>query len=379
VSLVVASLAALAGTARAYVEIPYTLGRCLQESHVVCLMEVTKVNKERRLIYYKKLRDIKGKHDQEEIKHQLADGFHPREPGTILAWADVGKKAVFLHNGGASQTGIDGYWYQAYRNNDTGWWGMTHGEPFFNWTFNGEAVRLAAACEALLAGKEIVVPATQFDPAAVDKMKQLMHERKAPLWRIKASLQLTDYNAMMAAKGKYVVGLGAGGGPPAVRFFSNEPQFVFHLTEGVGTPRLEVVDTFRGPAAVRLVGRQRYAPGLPNWFHSVVEKPEEGDYRYVRFAWKKVGGGAPVLAFCDGGAPARCYYAGAAPAGDGKAVKVADAAPAEWTVVTRDLFADFGAFTITGLGFANGGADAVLFDEIVLGRSVAEIDKLWPK
>src|SRR4051812_42683254 len=98
-------LAALLGGAtvsQAYVEIPYTLGRALNESTNIVVMEVVKVNKERRLIYYKKVADLKGKHPVELINHQITNGFNPREPKFIMDWAEPGKMAIFMHNGGAS-------------------------------------------------------------------------------------------------------------------------------------------------------------------------------------------------------------------------------------------------------------------------------------
>ena len=45
-----------------------------------------------------------------------------------MEWAEVGKTAIFFHNGGASETCIGSYWYQCYPNGE--WWGLSHGEPF---------------------------------------------------------------------------------------------------------------------------------------------------------------------------------------------------------------------------------------------------------
>src|SRR5262249_39865743 len=93
-----------AGGVRAYVEAPHTLGRCCKESTNVVLVEVTKVNKEKGLIIYKKLRDLKGKQPDGEIKHNIGQrGFHAREWQNVMAWAAVGKKAVFFHNGGGQE------------------------------------------------------------------------------------------------------------------------------------------------------------------------------------------------------------------------------------------------------------------------------------
>lgn len=172
----------------AYVEAPHTLGRCVQESTNVVLMEVSRVNKEKNLIIYKKVQDLKGKHPKDEIKHNIGTrGFHPREWQNIMKWAEEGKKAVFFHNGGASETCIGDYWYQCYSEGE--WWGMTHAEPFLLRTFCGDATKLAEAVVEILKGKEVAVPCLADSPK-----RELFHLRKGKLQLMKASLKLLDYN-----------------------------------------------------------------------------------------------------------------------------------------------------------------------------------------
>src|SRR5215468_11894193 len=89
----------------AYVEAPYSLGQVCHEATNIVLVEVTKVNKDKKLIIYKKVQDLKGKHPQNEIKHNIGKrGYHAREWQNVMAWAEAGKKAVFFHNAGASET-----------------------------------------------------------------------------------------------------------------------------------------------------------------------------------------------------------------------------------------------------------------------------------
>ena len=172
--------------AQAYVEAPYTLGRVIAESSNVLVMRVEKVDKEKNMIIYRKVRDIKGKHPTDEIKHNIGKGgYNPREWQYPMAWAEVGKTAVFFHNGGASETCIGTYWYQAYAGD---WWGMSHGEPFLLRSFAGNVEKLAAACADIVAGKEVVVP------CMVDGNKDDLHLRRARIQRMKASLKLQDYN-----------------------------------------------------------------------------------------------------------------------------------------------------------------------------------------
>lgn len=224
------ALYVLVSPARAYIEIPYTLGRIVNESSNIVLMKVEKVNKERRLIYFKKVADIKGKHPGEAIKHIITDGFHAREPKFIMDWAEPGKSAMFFYQGGASETCIGDYWYQTYAQNE--WWGMSHAEPFLTRSFSGSIEKLRAVVTDMLAGKEVVVPCSQFDPAKTDDYKRMLHDKKCPLWRMKASLKLMDYDAMLREKNKYVVGLGALG-PEAV------PGFIADLKKPAVDVRLK--------------------------------------------------------------------------------------------------------------------------------------------
>ena len=110
----------------------------------IVLMRVEKVDKEKNLIIYRKVRDIKGVHPTDVIKHNIGrGGYNPREWQYIMEWAEVGKTAVFCHNGGESETCIGNYWYQT--GNGGEWWNLTHGEPFLLRSFCGNTEKMAAA------------------------------------------------------------------------------------------------------------------------------------------------------------------------------------------------------------------------------------------
>ena len=169
----------------AYVEAPYTLGRICNESTNILIVRVETVDREKNTIIYRKVRDLKGTHPGETIKHNIAhNGFQPREWQNVMAWAEVGQIAVFFHNGGASETCINGYWYQAYAGD---WWSMSHAEPYLLRSFCGKPEKCAAAVELLLAGQEVTVP------CMVDGDKNALQLRTAKLQRCKASLKIQDY------------------------------------------------------------------------------------------------------------------------------------------------------------------------------------------
>jgi len=174
-------------SARAYVEVPHSLGQIVNLSTHVVLMQVESVDRDKNLIVYRKVRDLKGKHPQEVIKHNIGKaGFHEREWKITMAWAEVGKPAVFFHNGGASETCIGNYWYQCYPGGE--WWNHSHAEPYLLRSFAGRIDKLAAAVTEMMEGREVVVP------CMVDGNTMDLQLQRAKIQRCRASLKLNDYN-----------------------------------------------------------------------------------------------------------------------------------------------------------------------------------------
>ena len=173
--------------ARAYVEAPITLGDIVKQSTNIVQMQVVKVDREKNLIIYQKLQDIKGKHPVDQIKHNIGrGGLRPGEWEEIMKWAEVGKQATFFHNGGASETYFGTSWYQAYPQGE--WWGMSHGEPFLLRSYAGKVEKFPAFLTEILDNKEVVVP------CMVDGDKEAIHKKTARIQRLKASLKILDYN-----------------------------------------------------------------------------------------------------------------------------------------------------------------------------------------
>ncbi len=162
--------------------------------------------------------------------------------------------------------------------------------------------------------------------------------------------------------------------PAALTLFDDEAAFVALLGEGEGKASLETADRLSGTAALRITPPQRYGTKVPGWEYPIVEKPGPGQYRYLRFAWKSQGAAGVMIELAASGQwppadkPLRRYYAGQNTSG-WAAVQVAPQAPAAWTVVTCDLWKDFGSFTLTGIAPTAMGGDA-LFDRIELLSSL---------
>ena len=185
--LVMALLLATPRPAAAYVEVPFTLGRVVNESTTIVLMRLEKVDREKNLLVYRKIRDLKGQHPGDVIKHNISKaGFHPREWQNVMAWAEVGQTALFFHNGSAGECCIDNYWYQVYPGD---WWAMSHADPYLLRTFAGKPDKLAALVELMLKGQEVAAP------CMVDGDKNAIQLRTAKVQRLKASLKIIDYDA----------------------------------------------------------------------------------------------------------------------------------------------------------------------------------------
>lgn len=107
------------------------------------------------------------------------------------------------------------------------------------------------------------------------------------------------------------------------------------------------------------------------------ENPGPGEYRYITFAWIKWGGEQIGIKLQhdpsgrqsgEGRKHNYTYYAGK---GDSirTGIMVDDKVSGRWMVVTRDLWRDFGDFTLTGASFICPMPRDAGFDAIILGQS----------
>ncbi len=169
--------------------------------------------------------------------------------------------------------------------------------------------------------------------------------------------------------------------PRVVELFEDEAEATIkQLTNDgsadPGTAQREDRDCFSGRCAIRVTPLQRYHPRLKGWNYPIVEKPEAGQYRYIRFAWKKVGGAGIMMQLCGVNDPTTWdhRYVAGRNAVNWTCLSIAADSPAKWELVTRDVFKDFGSFTLTGIAFTPMDGTAGLYDHIYLGQSIADLD-----
>jgi HEAT repeat protein len=210
-----------------------TLGRVVNQSTRIQVLQVDKVSREKQVIIYKKIADLKGKDANEVVKHKLTDGYHPRELRTVLDWAEPGEIAVCFYTGQGSVTCIGRYWYLCSAN-ESSWWTMIAGRPEMAYAYSGSVARLRDHVTAILDGREAVVTALKYEVLGLApgqgkwierKLEhwatyeaissgRLMRGREWPVWRLKASLK-TQTNTIelvqesLTGKTHHIVGDGA--------------------------------------------------------------------------------------------------------------------------------------------------------------------------
>jgi hypothetical protein len=171
---------------------------------------------------------------------------------------------------------------------------------------------------------------------------------------------------------------------PPLTIFEDDENFAALLTEGNGRIIPDQREAYRGKYGLRVTPEQRFAANLPMLGVKIREHPGPGEYRYLRFAWKKPQGSAICLQLAhdgqfgplSGGRPGASFRYHAGPGDDayGAALRLSDTLPTNYELVTRDLFLDFGEFTLTGIGLSAMDGPAALFDHIYLARQLEDFD-----
>lgn len=121
------------------------------------------------------------------------------------------------------------------------------------------------------------------------------------------------------------------------------------------------------------VYRPPFGHRMRNWNFEIVENPQQGQYRYLQFYWKKISPNAKNVtimfdgfAFYSGEYKGREWY---------KSMKLENEVPDEWKLERIDLYKFIGKNTkITTISFITDGE--VAFDQIVLGKDEESLDKL---
>jgi hypothetical protein len=140
----------------------------------------------------------------------------------------------------------------------------------------------------------------------------------------------------------------------------------------LGDGRAAVVprQPFAGALCLSVTPPQRFNAKIPGWGFRIVEKPAaEGEFRYLRLAWRTAGEGVLMELAANGkwpeaGDARRRFFSGRNTTA-WKATMVRAEAPAEWREEVLDLWKNAGAFTLTGFA-PTAMDDPVFFDRLEL-------------
>jgi hypothetical protein len=170
-----------------------------------------------------------------------------------------------------------------------------------------------------------------------------------------------------------------------IELLEDETAFLIDHLDNHRAPDASVADrsergAFAGESCLIVTAFQRFNSRLPGWSFIITKVPEPGQYRYLRFAWKRTEAPGIMLQIHAKPNAWHRYYAGTLSEQTmswGAMTRVENSAPRKWELVTRDLFADFGPMTITGIGFsALDGPGVAYYDHIYLGRTIEDLDRV---
>ena len=147
-------------------------------------------------------------------------------------------------------------------------------------------------------------------------------------------------------------------------------------SQGGGRGLVETSDVYSGKAAIKIIPMQLFERNIPGWSHRIVEKPAVGEYRYLRFAWRAQGAVKGIMLQMHDDKDWNLRFTAGLDVPNWGTKFVAATPPPQWTLVTRDLFAEFGERTIKGIALTVFEGDAGYFDHIYLARTLDDLDRI---
>ena len=154
---------------------------------------------------------------------------------------------------------------------------------------------------------------------------------------------------------------------------------------GPGRREIDTAEGFTGSASFKLINGEIGNAGQFNTPYKIRQNPKLGEYRYLRFVWKKPTGGPMAVQLGSAGRwgeektqNERLTFRYDGGPGEQKisAKRLRGDQVKDWEVVTRDLVGDWGEFNLTGVGFMSQDDHPAWFDQIYLGRTLQDFDKL---
>ena len=177
----------------------------------------------------------------------------------------------------------------------------------------------------------------------------------------------------------------------AIKLFEDSTAFTNGFVQTEAVSSVINTDAHFGTRSIRIAcpadstSGQIHNESIPGWDYDIVENPQAAnEVRWIMFAWKKIGPDGIMMQFAtpDGWginvqpevmppSPVFRYFSGTNfSAWSG--VRTGWHAPPGWQLVIRDLYADFGSFTMTGIALTpyNG---VGLYDSIYIAKTYSDL------
>ncbi len=173
---------------------PETLGTMCARSDSIAVLKVEKLSKDKGVIIYTKVKDLKGTFPVDRLREILGSAHEAHEKKHYLEWAEEGKVAVCFNYKNRVALCIGDQWTVCEdlngppKDKAETWSVTTRTEPFFTQSYFGDAEKLQTAVVDILAEKEVVVPCM-----AGGRDKEL-RERKGEMVRMRTSLKIKEYD-----------------------------------------------------------------------------------------------------------------------------------------------------------------------------------------
>ena len=174
---------------------------------------------------------------------------------------------------------------------------------------------------------------------------------------------------------------GAIDGSPLVCLFDEDPSFAGFLGEHAEGSKATVQekDAANGTRCLAVTPLQSHGANVSNWNYAITEKPVPGEFRFLRFAWRKEGPGGIMIQLAVNGswnAKTRRFVSGPNDVG-WPATTIEKDPPKSWKVCTVDLWKEFGSnVVLTGIAFTAMKQGTAFFDEVWLARSEADLKNI---
>jgi S1-C subfamily serine protease len=166
--------------------------------------------------------------------------------------------------------------------------------------------------------------------------------------------------------------------PTLYQAFEERGQLAAVDPAAAGSATLAADDRHYGVHSLRVTPGGEFRLPLAETIR-IRERPAWGEYRFIRFAVRKQGGGRASLGLesAEFRVQMARYDAGRGEPSYGAATRAwPNDLPKEWVVITRDLYADFGNLDLKGLLLGCPDGESASFDHIYLARGHQDLDRI---